>query len=148
LLGARRGIEFELPRADRELPRRPLRSRQGEGLLPREPALRALRARADADRDLLAAPSAGQADDDRAVPALEGLERAGAGVGDARDERVARLAPAPAGDAHVRLAPTRARALPGADRGAWAERPGGCRAADGQDRAPEKEEEAPAARAR
>ena len=81
VLGAGRGVDAELPRADGELPRRALRAREGEGLLPRERALRALRARADEDRRGRADPVERRAHDDRAVPPVEGLEREGAGAG-------------------------------------------------------------------
>ena len=69
------------------------------GLLPREPALRALRARADADRRRAAAKAALGPHEHRALHALEDLDRQGARVGHARDEPVARPREAPARDA-------------------------------------------------
>ena len=83
-------------------------------VLPRRRALRALRARADADRHHAAAASV-RADraEHGALHALEDLDREGARVGHARDEPLARPRGSPRGTPRVGLAPARAAAATG-----------------------------------
>ena len=139
----RRGVDAELPRADRELPRRALRARQGEGLLPRERALRALRARADEDRACAGlTPVERRPHDDGAVP-LSKVSSVKVRVWGTRGMSVSRdFAKLPRGTPHVRLAPAGARPLPRADRGPRAERARGGRDAHGQGQAAQAQAQA------
>ena len=94
----------------------------------RAQALRALRARADADRHHPAAAGALGPDEHGPLHALEGLRREGARVGHARDEPLARP-PAAARQPHGDVAAAGPRPLPAADRGARPERAARRRAA-------------------
>ena len=109
-------------------------------LLRRRAAVRPLPARADAHRDRAAAAPARQATHLRALLDLEDLDRQGPPLRPHRDHLQPRPHAAPRA-APARLDAAVARALPAADRGRRAERPGRRQGADVPGRSPQAEAE-------